>query len=59
MKDEYDSTPLHEVAYNDHSDIAKLLVNTGSDKEAKDMLDNTPQLIAKVFGYTGIVKLLE
>ena len=59
MKDEYDSTPLHEAVYNDHRDIAKLLVDTGSDKEAKDRLDNTPQLIAKVFGYTGIVKLLK
>jgi ankyrin repeat protein len=53
-----DRIPLHEAASNGHFEAAKVLINAGSDVDAKDLFQRTPLHEASINGHTEIVKLL-
>jgi hypothetical protein len=56
--DEYGATPLHDAAYNGHVEIARLLLQSGADVNAKDRWDRTPLHFAAIQGHVDILHLL-
>jgi ankyrin repeat protein len=44
-------TPLHLAAIRGHTNIARILVNAGADRNVKDFDDNTPLHYASEYGH--------
>ncbi|KAH7156057.1 hypothetical protein EDB81DRAFT_716016 [Dactylonectria macrodidyma] len=51
-------TPLHTACENGHLAVARLLIESGADKEAKDTRDMTPLHVAATRGHPDIGRLL-
>ena len=51
-------TPLHAATYNDHPDIALLLLERGVDTETRSSQDQTPLYMASSRGLAKVVQLL-
>ena len=54
----FHQTPLHIAIYNEHNDIAKLLIEKGADVNAEMINGQTPLFLAAYFGDLDLVKLL-
>ena len=57
-KDEREQTPLHVAALHGHEKIARLLVESGANKEAKVKDEWTPLYIAVQCGHETVARLL-
>ena len=51
-------TPLHAAIYNDHPDIARLLLERGVNTEARSSQDQTALYMASSRGFAEVVRLL-
>lgn len=56
---QYGYTPLHLAADRGHVALAKLLLENGADRQAKDEDDQTPLQLAIISGQDDIVKMLD
>lgn len=52
------ATPLHSAAMKGQTECAQLLIESGADIDAPDLLGNTPLHYASAWGKTSVVKLL-
>ena len=51
-------TPLHTAIYEDHPDIALLLLESGADPEARSSQNQTPLCMASFCGHADVVRSL-
>ncbi|KAJ3103600.1 hypothetical protein HDU96_009208, partial [Phlyctochytrium bullatum] len=54
----HDSTPLHAATFSGHLDVARFLLETGSEIDIRDGRKNTPLFNAALEGHLSLVELL-
>lgn len=57
-KNDAGNTPLHKAANSGHSEIVKILLESGADTRAKNNEDKTPADIAQKYGSHDIVQCI-